>query len=989
MDDRGHDGTRRDPKDTEELLYMATDLIEDGSGFVLDPPPRKLDHCDLLLDAIDAQLGQLQVRTQKCQVISKERDFQQTAPLRWSHSLSKDTGLGSTSQSNDAPMSCLDLIQTPTMTQKAERVEDLITPEERKQELHKRTRDNEQMESEREQIIWRLERLLGDTYKEGGMAGEIHSPSDSICTEDFVKRFRDEMVEIALPGRSDSCQISRGVEVVPSPQQNNSHPPQARCSAGVPMWSLDGVSTDSDLNSVSTSEVRQQIHRQPGWKSFIQCVTDKDDYSTTQSDFDTLSQEESEPISMSGKSSCYGDIPKRISAVFKPQHNKREDHRIVCSVGDSKDTDEEINHWNRRCRKRSEKMKTDWARMKEHLSVLRQKCKKEEETLQLKKTLLKDVELSISELQKTRKHALHELERLTKETAKMQTEKNNLEFVLEHSKTGKNSISCQQQELQGESCMFGSTITMTTLEREEMDRQLDTAKTELFAEQRRSREKLESIQEMLEETREELHRVTEEESSLRSRCACLEEKQWQKKDHIKAAEFQVGELQGELGECQIRMGSLERMVAQKELQLLELKESRAALREEGDRLKGELQHLKIHHTGALSEAGEQAQRITEAALKQQKKDLTLAHEQHIQKLKEEEAKKLRDCLEEQEQEAKNREEELHEEALEKVHKAIEAERKKWEAEKMEAVKINCAIMKEQNRESLEIMRSELQREKRDTVALQQKVVELNTRLQELENKYHQQQREQESFWSAICESLKEEHRAELQKMQQQMEQESQMAVSRLEQAVKQVEKEADRLRGLLAERENSHNQLTAETEQQVQNWAVELGAECQHLHLLVEESGARIGSLKLPSSSTVDEALRNLTTLREQLKSVISFLHQELDSQKQTTERLRNNKDEELSIQRQQLRMERTQALNSLKERLIMKHIEELSSLNWAHLRDGVCDGGGVAASLRKQLKAKDLELRQVQQSMSQWKQQTAARLACKFQEEFTAELER
>lgn len=33
----------------------------------------------------------------------------------WSHSLSKDTGLGSTAQTNDTPMSCLDLIHTPTV----------------------------------------------------------------------------------------------------------------------------------------------------------------------------------------------------------------------------------------------------------------------------------------------------------------------------------------------------------------------------------------------------------------------------------------------------------------------------------------------------------------------------------------------------------------------------------------------------------------------------------------------------------------------------------------------------------------------------------------------------------------------------------------------------------------------------------------------------------------------------------------------------------
>lgn len=52
-------------------------------------------------------------------------------------------------------------------------------------------------------------------------------------------------------------------------------------------------------------------------------------------------------------------------------------------------------------------------------------------------------------------------------------------------------------------------------------------------------------------------------------------------------------------------------------------------------------------------------------------------------------------------------------------------------------------------------------------------------------------------------------------------------------------------------------------------------------------------------------------------------------------------------------------------------------------------DGGGVAACLREQLRAKDSELRQVQRSMAEWKGQTAARLARKFEEELTAELGR
>lgn len=60
------------------------------------------------------------------------------------------------------------------------------------------TRGKEDVESRREQCIWRLERLLGDACSVGKLAGELHPPSDSICTEDFVRRFREEMVRLPL-----------------------------------------------------------------------------------------------------------------------------------------------------------------------------------------------------------------------------------------------------------------------------------------------------------------------------------------------------------------------------------------------------------------------------------------------------------------------------------------------------------------------------------------------------------------------------------------------------------------------------------------------------------------------------------------------------------------------------------------------------------------------------------------------------------------------
>ncbi|CAB1439372.1 unnamed protein product, partial [Pleuronectes platessa] len=352
----------------------------------------------------------------------------------------------------------------------------------------------------------------------------------------------------------------------------------------------------------------------------------------------------------------------------------------------------------------------------------------------------------------------------------------------------------------------------------------------------------------LEQTREEPQKATEEESSLRNRCVFLEEKQIQKKEQIELLEVQVSELQVELGD-------------------------------ERDGLKGELHHLKSQQYKAVKEAQEQANRLVvdqqaeeekAGALKEHTRVLTRCIEamQSSIQIKEEEAKQLRISLQQPREE---------------------------EAEKVEAVKVQRGILEEHNKE--------MQREKSRVQALQHKVLELKTRMQELESERCAQQREQESL-AVICRSLKEEHQAEL--------------------------------------------------------------CSC------------------LPA-----EALKTLRALREQLEHLIIHLHQELGSQKQTTEQLRKDKERELCAQRQQLRVERDRALDSVKERLIQEHIEELSSLNRTQLTDGGAEEGGAAGSLRKQLKAKDVELRQVQRSMAQWKQQTAARLACKFEEELTAELER
>nr|XP_020458076.1 trichohyalin-like [Monopterus albus] len=701
MAERSHEEVERDAKDTDELLY--TDLSDNIRGFGLDHLPLKPDHCDLLLDAIDAQLGQLQVQPQKHPALSRGCDCSNAAPLGWSRCPSKDTGLGSTKQTNDTPTSCLDLIHTQRIRQKSER--STSCQEHTAMHVETKMRSEKEIESRREQVIWRLERLLGDTCNKDGIAGEMHPPSESICTEDFVRRFREEMVELAFPEnnmqqldkekesektevsdsdtyynvpavetayysqantpdqrnepyfsekagagekyqssqRADAGNTSHKTEVVTEPerlQHNNSHSPKSRCLPGVHVRRFDSVSIDSDLDSVCTEQSRQHIHRQPGWHALIRSVTGIDGNCTDQSGCDTPAQEESGPPSTSVQRHTHGNLQNRSPSAHKAQSIKRKTYRLVYSLDENdQNGNEKMNHWTRRCRSQrtSEKMQLDRAKLKERLFNLQQKCEREEEALRLKRTQLKGVELSLSELQQKRKYTLQELEQLTAETAQMEKKKRILETFLSDSQAEKDSISCQLEKLQRkrESCLLEvrnmeeelatlsqrkaalkdrsymekNSVVMSVLEREEMERQLDSSKTALFAEQRRAREKLEFMQEKLEETCEELHRATEAENTLRNRCVWLEEKQMQKKMEIEALEVQVSKLQAELGESKIRVGTLEKIFAQKERQLIDFQEHRKASQAERDGLKQELQHLKSQLYKSVEEAQEQAHRM--------------------------------------------------------------------------------------------------------------------------------------------------------------------------------------------------------------------------------------------------------------------------------------------------------------------------------------------------------------------------------------------
>ncbi|XP_069038382.1 rootletin isoform X3 [Lepisosteus oculatus] len=560
------------------------------------------------------------------------------------------------------------------------------------------------------------------------------------------------------------------------------------------------------------------------------------------------------------------------------------------------------------------------------------------------------------------------------------------------------ALSAERDELRAR--LRHSEGSLTLLERQELERQLGSAKSELFAEQRRARERADALQEKLEECQTELEQRADEALALQGRCSRLEEQLREKEA-----------LARERGE---RAAALERILAEKELEMLRLREAQAALQAAADGLReqhrGEQQRLQqdaarerdhdlqqlkeelnAAHSLEMQQVLQQAEEDRLAALNTQALCFTQDTEQlqHRLQLKQDEVMKLKDALQLQEESMKQLSEELKEEAKVMVAGAVAQQREEWEAQKAEELQRQRGMLEDEARRAVESATEERERERRNALSLQNKVVELQTGLQELECEKKVQQREQQAALSTVRSALRQEQQEEILRLRQDMEQERQRELERARAALEQAQRESQQLRAALGAAAQREEDALAQAERQRRSWALDLGAECQRLQELLSRRGPSRGPADRLHSScpqSVPQAVQALSRVSEQLHSHIGRLHQDLETQRHAVQHVTREKERELRQQREELGLEKERALDSLRERLIQEHIEEVSQLQRVQLKESAA---ADSQALRQQLREKNNELRAIQRSMGQWKEQTAAKLARKFEEELSSELER
>ncbi|MCI4392875.1 hypothetical protein PGIGA_G00150930 [Pangasianodon gigas] len=1017
MEDGNHDGA----DDTDELL--CTEVISD---FGVCPPAVPRDHCDLLLDAIDAQLSRLQTCShgQANGGNGKTEDILGSVSLDRSTSVSKDTGLG-TDKASSAPEGLNSDHADLTTVEPSRSGMELagLRGDECEEHVGLGTATSWHTggaggvrSSKTEQCLWRLERLLGPgtgvTRKEEG------DEQDSVRTEDFSARFLEEMLEptkLSAAGSApdfsapDCASISSDTTTLTESQvtssQNADQNPSvlsfkspSRQLAGVPLKSFDLVTIDSDLDSVCTERVRHHLQStltnrtaQEGFLQIGSCEG-RTSVKTTQRPENQIVSSEDEVNSVCVRRYRLLRSPASVQRREKRNQSRRNNTSTssTASTASKAKADDDIN------------------------------------------PEFSYVELSLAELQQQKEAALQGVERLREEVEQAEKEQHTLLLSVTHTRTHTQLLRSELHKLQAQRDLYIQEVralqesqaalqrhittvhhdtspqkhvnsgSVSALEREEMDRLLDNAKSELFSEQRRFRRTLDSMQERLEEVTQELEQKQEEYRKLREKCSQLEEK-------LIAATKTRQELQessqSKRVEQEGRLGALEKIIAQKELLLLATQEEknrlemevRAVREEESAKLTAALAHaqkqkeveveqhrtqMTLTHAEELHRVRIQVHEIKEAALREQ----AVTHTRHTESLHnriqmaEEEVNRLQESLKQQQEELSRREEELRGETQEQVKRAVEREQRKWEEQRAESLREQQVRLEKQMQEVERRGRAEVEREKRSALALQNKVVELQKTVEELDSAASKQ--------TAVVRALRDEHQTELYKLRRQLQQEAESEAMRLKECVKRSEQELQGVRAELAECERLQQGAAARHEQQSASWAQDIHTECVCLQELLTHNGFTVDNTHVSHSVTVSEAVQVLQSLRKSLHHLITSLQNHITSLTHAKQQLSADKEEELHVQREQLTAEKERAVNVLREKLIQEHIEELSSLNRVRLREDD-DGDGVAARLRRQLRAKDEELRQVQRNMVQWKEKTTARLARKFEQELTSELER
>ncbi|XP_074916197.1 uncharacterized protein LOC116835627 [Chelonoidis abingdonii] len=282
---------------------------------------------------------------------------------------------------------------------------------------------------------------------------------------------------------------------------------------------------------------------------------------------------------------------------------------------------------------------------------------------------------------------------------------------------------------------------------------------------------------------------------------------------------QIRDLRVQETEQELRLSALKKILSEKELELVRLREvicvltaekeaqQRAMenLREEHDRQLGKMQQekelewaqqreaLQCLKQQELQEFAESLEHVKARALQDQAASFQKEVENlaRVIEARDEEIRRQRETMQQQKESTQQLVRELKQEAKEMVQSALLQEQRKWEAEKREALQVQCRTLEEQSqRAHVEA----LDKEKRTVSVLQNKTLEYQQRIQELELHGRSLQQEKQEALDELRMLLQEEKTEALRRLRKELEQERAHESDQLRVRLQQLEEEQSHLR---------------------------------------------------------------------------------------------------------------------------------------------------------------------------------------------------
>ncbi|GCC35095.1 hypothetical protein chiPu_0013575 [Chiloscyllium punctatum] len=360
------------------------------------------------------------------------------------------------------------------------------------------------------------------------------------------------------------------------------------------------------------------------------------------------------------------------------------------------------------------------------------------------------------------------------------------------------------------------------------------------------------------------------------RDGCLQELQDLEMELDLKQHSELRQRNAQLTERNLKISALEKLLSEKELEQLRLRETVMVLRTEKEAQLSAIETLREEHVGKQWE-----QNKHEETLILQERDQGQAKSM----------KKLR--------------EELEQEAMESVPIALDLENKNWEADLKKQLQQHGPSLEEVNGRAIKQANEDLEKERRNSLALQHKLVELQKRIQELEVHSHSLQHKTDQAISDLKTQMTEEKEKEI----QQLRKEIQLGKEKEMERNSKMEEELHILWAKNNEASLKEKEARMQEEQAEMSFVSEMKVECERIRVLIQSTQMQAlrrvispacSKLRSLTQMTLGDAIHALCRASEDLRQLVVELHQELESQRFMVHHLQADKDDTKQVSKLQ-----------------------------------------------------------------------------------------